>query len=244
MTLFILCFVAGILTIAAPCVFTLLPVIVGGSVARSGTDERKNTLRPIIITASLAASIIVFTLLLKATSSLLSVPAEVWQILAGGIIIALGANFLLPNGWTYAMSKVGLHESSNKLLGKAYFKKGYAGDILTGAALGPVFSSCSPTYAFVVASVLPSSFAQGMVYLAAYVLGLSITLLLISYAGQSLAVKLGWLADPNSVFRKTMGAVFILIGLAIILGLDKKLEARLVESGALDWLVRFEDRIR
>lgn len=244
MTLLVLCFLAGILTIAAPCVFTLLPVIVGGSVARSGSDARSNTLRPIIITASLAVSIIIFTLLLKATTSLLGVPQQVWQIIAGLIVIGLGANFLAPKLWTRFAASSGAHEKSNKLLGKAYFKKGYGGDVLTGAALGPVFSSCSPTYAFVVASILPTSFIEGMAYLLAYVAGLSITLLLIAYAGQTAALKLGWLADPSNNFRKVIGVLFIIVGASIILGLDKKLEAGLVESGALDWLVNFENRMR
>ena len=38
--LLLLSFVAGILTVAAPCVLPLLPVIVGGSIVRTDADTR------------------------------------------------------------------------------------------------------------------------------------------------------------------------------------------------------------
>ena len=243
MTLLILSFLAGVLTVAAPCVFTLLPVIVGGSVARSERDERQNVIRPLVITGSLVGSIVIFTLLLQATTALLGVPTSVWQLISGTIIILLGLNFIFPDGWNKLTAKIGLHEGSNKLLGKAYFKKGYAGDILTGAALGPVFSSCSPTYALVVASILPSSFATGLAYLAAYAIGLAGSLLIIAYAGQSLAVKLSWVSDPRGNFRRFIGALFLIVGLAIILGVDKKLQTQLLESGWYQPIERIERKL-
>lgn len=244
MLLLVLSFLAGVLTIAAPCVFTLLPVIVGGSIARSTTNKQANFIRPIIIASSLAVSIIVFTLLLRASTALLGVPAEIWQYIAGGIIILLGVNFLFKSFWVRAISKTGFELKANRLLGKAYIKKGYGGDILTGVALGPVFSSCSPTYAFVVASILPVSFAEGLVYLLAYAVGLAGTLLLVAFAGQSLALKLGWLANPDGTFRKAMGLVFIVVGIAIILGLDKRLESSILDSGAIDGILNLENNLR
>ena len=57
-------FFAGMITVFAPCIFALLPVIVGGSISGNVEDKR----RPLIITASLAVSLIVFTVLLKATT--------------------------------------------------------------------------------------------------------------------------------------------------------------------------------
>ncbi|USN58208.1 MAG: hypothetical protein H6767_08005 [Candidatus Peribacteria bacterium] len=43
------------------------------------------------------------------------------------------------------------------------------GSILVGISLGPVFSSCSPTYAIILAVILPTSFLFGLVNLFAYV---------------------------------------------------------------------------
>ena len=51
---------------------------------------------------------------------------------------------------------------------------------MVGLSLGPVFSSCSPTYAIILAVILPASFLTGLLNLFAYVLGLSIALLVIA----------------------------------------------------------------
>ncbi|MDQ3065153.1 MAG: cytochrome C biogenesis protein, partial [bacterium] len=89
MALLILSFVAGVLTVAAPCVLPLLPVIIGGALLESDKDKAddRQWLRPLVIAISLAASVITFTLLIKATTALLGVPQIVWQIVSGTIVL-------------------------------------------------------------------------------------------------------------------------------------------------------------
>lgn len=115
---------------------------------------------------------------------------------------------------------------------------------MTGLALGPVFSSCNPTYAFVVASVLTTSFAEGLIYLIAYAIGLAGVLLVISYFGQSLIKKLGWLQDPKSKFKKAVGLIFIIVGLAVASGYDKKLETVIIDQGLYDPISNLEKSLR
>lgn len=245
MTLLVLSFLAGVLTVAAPCTLTLLPVIVGGSLARTEEkDDRRNLLRPLVIVTSLALSVVVFTLLLKYSTSLLGVDAMVWQIIAGLIILAVGATFLIPGIWEKVALKTGLHESSNRLLGESFRKGGFGGDVMIGASLGPVFSGCSPTYAFVVASILPISFAEGLVYLLAYTIGLAGMLLVVAYAGQGLVRKLGWLSDSRGTFRRVVGLLFIIVGLAVATGYDKKAETWVIDRGLYDPISNLEQRLR
>lgn len=242
MELLVVSFIAGVLTAAAPCILPLLPVIVGGSITATSAKQTK-WFRPLVITGSLAVSVVLFTLLLKATATLLSVPQEVWNLLAGGIVLLFGANLLLPVLWEKFMVLTGLAVKTNKLLGASYAKKGLARDILLGAALGPVFSSCSPTYALIVAAVLPASFTQGLVYLIAYAVGLAAILLLVAITGQSLVKKLGWLSNPKGWFKRVIGLLFVLVGLAVILGLDRKFQAFVLEQGWYDPILRLEQRL-
>jgi len=120
------------------------------------------------------------------------------------------------------------------MLAKASSKDGLWGDVMIGAALGPVFTSCSPTYALILATVLPVSIAQGTVYLIAYAIGLAIMLLLVAWLGGRLITKLGWATDPNSKFRRILGGVFIFLGLAFIMGWDRDLQSWLIETGIYD----------
>src|SRR5688500_14800850 len=115
MDFLILSFIAGVLTVAAPCILPLLPVIIGGTAALQDNSPKKQSgwYRPLVVAASLAVSVIAFTLLLKATTALLGVPQSVWNILAGGIVLILGINLLLPVLWEKFMIVSGLHLASN-----------------------------------------------------------------------------------------------------------------------------------
>lgn len=236
-----LAFVAGILTVAAPCVLPLLPVVVGGAVVRGGDDERRARWRPFLIVGSLVVSIVLFTLLLKATTALLGVPPQVWQVISGGIILLLGIDMIFPVLWDRLSTRMRLQSRSGDMLDRSMRRRGAGGDILTGAALGPVFSSCSPTYALIVAAVLPVSFAEGVVYIAAYAIGLAGMLLLIALLGRGLVRRLGWLANPNGWFRRIIGILFVLVGVAVIIGFDKQLQTWILDAGLYDPIARLEE---
>jgi cytochrome c biogenesis protein CcdA len=242
--LIVVSLVAGVLTVAAPCVLPLLPVIVGGSIVADGADSRRARWRPYVIAASLAVSVIVFTLLLKATTALLGVPPQVWQVISGIIVILLGINLLFPALWESVSTRLGLGARSNRVLDSSVQRQSVGGDILTGAALGPVFSSCSPTYALIVATVLPVSFAEGLLYVTLYAVGLAIPLLLIALAGRSAARRLGWLADPRGWFRRTMGVLFIIVGIVVIIGADKALQTLILDLGWYDPIADLEGVLR
>jgi cytochrome c-type biogenesis protein len=234
--LLLLSFFAGVLTILAPCILPLLPVIVGGAAVHE--TERRS--KPYWIILGLVVSVILFTLLLKATTALLGVPQEVWQIISGGIIMLFGAHLLAPQIWESFSERLKLQSRTTSTLPRE--TKGPWGDILLGAALGPVFNSCSPTYALIVAVILPTTFAVGLSYHIAYALGLGLMLLLVALLGKSLIRKLGWAASPSGWFRKSIGILFILVGLAVITGLDKKAQAFVLEKGWYDPVAEIEQR--
>ncbi|GGI48662.1 cytochrome c biogenesis protein CcdA [Agromyces flavus] len=238
----LLSFAAGVLTVAAPCVLPLLPVVVGGAIVR-GADERRARSRPYLIAASLAVSVIVFTLLLKATTALLGISPQVWQLVAGGIVILLGANLLFPALWDRLSGALRLQARSGVMLDRSVRRQSVAGDILTGAALGPVFSSCSPTYALIIAAVLPVSFAEGLLYIIVYAAGLAGMLLLIALLGRGLVRRLGWLADPDGWFRRAIGVLFVLVGITVITGFDKQLQTWILDAGLYDPIEHLEELI-
>jgi cytochrome c biogenesis protein CcdA len=127
-----------------------------------------------------------------------------------------------------------ISQKSNKLVGTGYQKKSFWGDVVIGVALGPVFSTCSPTYFFILASVLPANFFLGTLYLLAYVIGLALILLLIAILGEKFSNRLSGLADSKGWFKKIIGIIFILLGIAIITGYEKKLETAILDYGYFD----------
>jgi cytochrome c-type biogenesis protein len=234
MELLIAAFLAGIFTILAPCVVSIIPILL----ARSADGSRSRS--PFFVIVGLSVSIIIFTVLLKATSLLLGVPADIWKVISGGIVIAFGLFTLFPSLWESIVLKTRLIFKAQNTMGDAAKKRGAWGDVLLGASLGPVFSACSPTYALIVATVLPVSPLEGLGYLLVFVAGLALMLSLIANFGQALIKKLGWGINPRGAFRRVLGVILIAIGIMIVTGLDKALLGYLVENGWYDFQINLE----
>jgi cytochrome c biogenesis protein CcdA len=215
----------GVLTILAPCVLPLLPVIIGGSL----TD--KNPWRPFVITGSLALSVVLFSLILKASTALINIPPDFWKWLSGGIVLFFGFTLLFPRAWETVTVKLKLGSKSQGVLQVSSQRKGLLGMVLMGMALGPVFASCSPAYFLILGTVLQESWFWGVINLVVYALGLSAVMLLIALTGQKFMGSLKKAADPKGVFKKVLGALFIIIGIGIIAGYDKKFEAWIISQG-------------
>ena len=209
----------------APCTISLLPVIVGGNITEANSGNAK--LRSIVVTASLGVSIILFTLVLKVSTLFINVPQSFWQIFSGVIIFIIGITMIFPAIWEHITFINKLNVGSNRLLATGYQKKNVIGDIIMGAALGPVFSTCSPTYFIILATVLPKSIGGGMVDLLAYVIGLCGFLLIISILSQKAIEKLGWASDERGWIKQIVGVIFLILGLLIIFGFDQKIELAL-----------------
>ena len=237
MTLLVIAFLSGVLTVLAPCVLPLLPIVLGAS-----AEDGNNKKIPLVIIGSLSVSIILFSLILKASTVLIWVPPSFWKAFSGGMIIALGIITIFPNLWKSVTSKFKLSDNSNKLLNKSNEKKWMMKYVFMGFALWPVFSSCSPTYALILAIVLPAGFFFGFIALISYTLGLAAILFAIAIFGQKLVKKLKWVSDPNSMFKKVLGVVFVLVWLAIMTGYDKKIEAAILDAGFLNTTI-FEQSI-
>ncbi|WP_047524689.1 cytochrome c biogenesis CcdA family protein [Microbacterium sp. ZOR0019] len=214
---------AGALTTLAPCSLTLLPVIVGGSL--QGATNRDATRRAIIITLSLGASVMAFTLLLRATTALIGIPTQAWQLVSGILLITLGLFSVFPGAWDRITHRSGLTGTSARNLDAAHRRGGTLGAILTGAALGPVFTSCSPLFAYVIVTVLPAEPGRGLALLTVYTIGLMAVLLAIALAGQRAVSKMRWAANPHGWFRRGLGILFIVIGILIATGVMQDIEA-------------------
>lgn len=240
MSIFLLltAFFAGILTVLAPCTLPLLPIIIGGASASEKESRYKTLRRALIIVLSLTVSVFVFTIILRVTTALLGIPQSVWSTISGLIVIFLGLHFIFPGVWAKLSSKFNWANRNNRKLYEHAAKRGTWHSVLTGAALGPVFNSCSPTYALIIALIFPRSFAEGVVLLTAYVVGMGLLLLFVAYFGSRLTQKLGWTLDEKGAFRRVIGLLFLIVGLGVLLGLDKTLQTWLLDIGAYDGSIK------
>lgn len=117
LTILLISFFSGILTVLAPCVLPLLPVILGGSLA--GQSKR----RPYIIIGSLIISLLLFTLLLKASTVLIQVDPSFWEYFAGGLLILFSITLIFPSVWVWLMDVTGIEKLSQQSLESANQKE-------------------------------------------------------------------------------------------------------------------------
>ncbi len=224
-------FLAGLLTVLAPCTLTLLPVMLGGSVGGSKW-------RPLVISLSLGASVMIFTLLLKMSGAfldldgdgLVDIPEGGIRWIAGGIVTLFAITMAFPKVWDWVTVKLGIHTGGQKLIEKSQEKEGIWGAVLLGLALGPVFNSCSPTYLLILASILPQDLTVGFYNLLSYTAGLVAFLLVIGYGGRAVVNKVKFAANPEGKFRRGLGFLLLIVGVAIIFSLDKTLEAWIITT--------------
>lgn len=229
---------AGMMSVLAPCVISMIPAFMS-----RGVDGRRAR-SPLFVIGGLAVSIFVFSILLKSSTLLLNVPSSFWSALSGTIVILFGVTMVFPGIWEKAVLATGFNVLAQRNLASSSSERGWRGDILLGASLGPVFSACSPTYALIVASILPAEPIAGVAYLLAYVAGLSLLMWLIVVFGRSLIVRLGWGINPESWFHRILGILLIVVGFMILTGLDKALIAYLVSAGLFDWQIELEELLQ
>ena len=223
-------FVAGFLTVLAPCLLPLLPVVIGGSFA-SDSSEKRN---PYIIILALLISVIVFTLIIQGISQFFFVPDTFWRNFSATLVLIVGLYFLFPNIWYKLPFIRNFSVVTGRSLGSSQQKKGLFGDIAIGVSLGPVFSSCSPTYLLILATILPRGFFEGLIYLIAYVVGLGVVLLFIALVGQIFVEKLTRLAT-RKWFKYIIGIIMVVVAIMIYTGLDKDLAEFLLDAGFIDF---------
>lgn len=228
MIFFLISILAGVFTVVAPCILPLLPVVIGASEAG---EKQRISRRAIIVIGSLSISVIVFTLLLKATTLFIAIPQIFWMSFSGIVLIFLGVTIVFPSFWMKVPFVQRLSIVSNRAVGTGYQKKSYKGDILMGLALGPVFTTCSPTYLFIIATALPATFVQGFIYLIGFTLGLAVALLLIAYFGQNIVNRVSEHMEATGRVKKAFGVLIVIVGVLILTGLDKKLETLILDSG-------------
>lgn len=232
-------FLAGVLTVLAPCTVTLLPVMLSSSLGE------RNLWKPLAVAVSLGISVFIFTLLLKAGTDYVDIDQKVLGLVSGLLILFLGLTMVFPSIWDTIQVKLGLYKTE-ALLQKANTKGGtLVGAMLLGVALGPVFSTCSPTYFYIVGSILPIDFWTGALNLAVYALGLVIVLLAIGYGGRAVVQKLKFAANPRGWFKRTLGVLLVVVGFLFVTGLDKSLESFILDvgGGADYFLIEIEESV-
>ena len=220
-----LAWVAGSLTTLNPCVFPLLPLVLGGAV-------QANRWAPIAMGAGMVVMFATLGLLGGGAADSLGIDRDLIRLVGAWMLILLGLVMLVPIANEYFTRLLtplasGAHHATVNINSGSL-----AGAFATGGLLSIVWSPCSgPMLASALTMVATDAdVVRGTVILSMFGLGAASVLVAVAYASRSGVGKVrAWgLAHMDRV-KKIFSLFFLMVGLAILTGWDKWLEAKLVQ---------------
>ena len=224
--------VAGSLTTLSPCVFPILPLVVGSAV-------QANRLAPIAMGTGMAASFAAIGLALGALGPALGIDSDSVRSFGAVLLIAFAVVMLVPalgQRFTHLMLPIAssANAASSRLDGGTL-----GGAFLLGGVLGLVWSPCSgPLLASALTLVASEGGAgRGALILGLFGIGAATPLVAGAYAarGGFARARSRVLARVDSI-KKILGILIGLTGLAILTGGDKWLEAQVLNLLPESWV--------
>ena len=224
-------FFAGVLSVLAPCVLPILPVLLWGWLAKNNKSS------PYIILISSLFFIFTFTLILKVWASILPISQGTFTIISAIIITSYGLILI----WPQLRDKLkSLFPSRSSNITTKNKKTWFRGDVLLWASLGPIFASCSPTYALIISTILPANLTIGILSILMYIIGFWLVIFIIIYFGKEALQYLRRYANPEGIFKKIIGIILIITGVLILSWGFKRLETQIVNSSFWTFFTKIE----
>jgi cytochrome c-type biogenesis protein len=228
-----LAFLAGVLTVLSPCVLPLLPIVLGAAASQ-------HRLGPLALAGGLALSFTAIGLFVATIGFAAGLDTGFFRTVSAVLLIGVGLVLLVPRlQEQFALAAAPV---SNWAGGYAdnFTPGGLGGQFGLGLLLGAVWSPCvGPTLG--AASVLAAkgeNLPQVALIMLAFGVGAALPLLLLGILSREALMR--WrsrLMEGGKAGKTALGLILVAVGLLVATGLDKRLEAILVEASP-DWLTQ------
>ncbi|WP_114812587.1 cytochrome c biogenesis CcdA family protein [Paraburkholderia kururiensis] len=211
----LLALLAGLFTIASPCVLPVMPVLLGTAV------ERPARARPLFVIAGFVLSFASFALLLGAVSSTVHIAQQALRDTATALLALFGFLRLWPRPFEWLMARMTWLQSvgSNS---HAASGAGNASGFVLGMSLGAVWTPCAgPVLASILVLVVKAQDLQwSALLLTLYAAGAAIPMLGILYGGQYALRQSRAIARHAQRLQQVFGVLVILTAAAIYFQYD------------------------
>jgi cytochrome c biogenesis protein CcdA len=228
---------AGTLSTLSPCVLPLMPIVLGAAAAESRFG-------PLALAAGLAISFSAIGLFVATIGFAVGLDADLFRTTAALLMTGIGIVLMAPALQARVAVAAGPVGSWAEERFGGFSTSGIGGQFGVGLLLGAVWAPCvGPTLG--AASVLAARGEDlGSVALTMVVFGIGAAIPLLILGTLSRDRLLAWrgrLSQAGNGVKKAMGAVLAGVGLMILVGWDKRIEAYLVEISP-SWLTALTTR--
>lgn len=221
MLLLLFAFVAGIFTILSPCILPILPTLL-----TAGTSKDK--FRPLGIVIGLVVGFTFFTLSITAVVQALNLSANTLRYIAIITIFLFGLVMLVPVlSDLFAKITAVFGSLGISIPGK---RKGLAGGMLLGIALGLVWTPCAgPILAAIVTLAATQAITLSALFLTlAYSIGAAIPMFFIAYGSGRIINSSQFLSTRSESLRRFFGGLMMLTAIAIAFHWDVILQNKII----------------
>lgn len=227
MIAYLLAGVAGVATIASPCILPVLPIVLATTAGRSRVE-------PLLIIAGFVATFAAGGILVGALSAASGELQQAVRTVSILLLLLAGIACLWPAPFEWLVQRGGaLFASFGPGPRRAAPTAGRLGALLVGISLGLAWAPCAgPVLASVLALAASSQEpGKATVLLGAYALGAGLPMLAVAYGGDWVSSRLGFFNRRAGLFRKVFGAIAIAFAVLQLLQYDV-----LFTAWATQWL--------
>lgn len=219
----LLALIAGMLTIAAPCILLPLPILLGSSVGQNSKT------RPLFITLGFVITFAMLGIALNFLVQNLGLNPNTLRTVAV-VLLALFALFMI---WPTPFEKLTQHLSG--LINRAA-KTGQAagtgngGGFVMGVVIGVIWAPCAgPILGSILTLIAQeSNTLKALGLLIAYAIGAGVPMLAIAYGGQAVTTRVRFIAQYATRLQQIFGVVLLLLAAAVYFQYDTLLQAKLL----------------
>jgi cytochrome c biogenesis protein CcdA/thiol-disulfide isomerase/thioredoxin len=210
-------FVAGAATAVSPCVVPVLPLVLSAG----ATGGRR---KPLGVIAGLVFSFTFVLFALVYVIDALGLPNDLLRNIAIVVLFGFGIVLLIPP------LAARVEAFGSQFAGRVGVKQGGEGfwpGVGLGLSLGVLYAPCAgPILAAVLTASASQSFNAGrLAVVFAYAIGSAIVLYLLMIGGRKLSAPL---ARRSGTFQMVMGAIMVLVAIAMWQGYDTKFQSKVV----------------
>ena len=230
-------YLAGLLSTLSPCVLPLVPILVA-------TAAAAHVLGPYALALGLMLSFSLVGIFLATLGASLGLDTDTFRAAAAVILIGFGVVLLSPRlQERFATATSGLSAAGDNLLSKLSLD-GLGGQFVVGLVLGIIWSPCvGPTLgAATTLASQGSNLAQIALLMMIFALGAGTPLIVLGSVSRAAMMRIrGRMMQAGKLGKSVLGGLLLLLGVAILSGLDKTFEAWVVRLSP-DWLTTLTTR--